>query len=117
MTIDQLRKFCLSLPHATEDVKWGDDLCFCVGAKMFCVTGLDSPEAGISLKCTPETFAELVELDGISPARYMARYHWVTIDPKADIDSKRLKSLIRDSYSMVFDKLPAKAKNAFIAKA
>jgi predicted DNA-binding protein (MmcQ/YjbR family) len=35
---------------------------------MFCVTGLDSPEAGISLKCTPEVFAELTELDGITPA-------------------------------------------------
>ena len=40
MNIEQLRKYCLSFPHATEDVKWGNDLCFCVGGKMFCVTGL-----------------------------------------------------------------------------
>ena len=62
MKLEALRKFCLALPHATEDVKWGDDLCFCVGEKMFCVTGLESPESGISLKCTPEAFADLVEL-------------------------------------------------------
>ena len=42
MNIEQLRKFCLSFPGATEDIKWGADLCFCVGAKMFCVTGADS---------------------------------------------------------------------------
>jgi predicted DNA-binding protein (MmcQ/YjbR family) len=38
MNIEQLRKFCLSFPGATEDIKWGADLCFCVGEKMFCVT-------------------------------------------------------------------------------
>ena len=35
MNIEQLRKFCLSFPGATEDIKWGNDLCFCVGKKMF----------------------------------------------------------------------------------
>ncbi len=112
MKLDQLRKFCLALPHATEDVKWGDDLCFCVGEKMFCVTGLDSPESGISLKCTPEIFADLVELEGIEPARYMARYHWVTVSPGSALDAKRLKELIRQSHAMVFDKLPLKVRRS-----
>ena len=65
MNIEQLRKFCLSMPGATEDIKWGADLCFCVGAKMFCVTGADSLAGGLSLKCTPEKFAELIEREGI----------------------------------------------------
>lgn len=112
MNVDQLRKFCIALPHTTEDVKWGDDLCFCVGAKMFCVTGLDSPEAGISLKCTPEDFADLVELDEIEPARYMARYHWITGAPNSGLNEKRLKDLIRRSHSMVFDKLPLKVRRS-----
>ena len=73
MNIEQLRKFCLSQPHANEDVKWGSDLCFCVGEKMFCVTGLEPAENNsISFKCTPEKFAELVEKDGIIPAPYGA---------------------------------------------
>jgi len=50
MTIESLRKYCLSFPGATEDIKWGADLCFCVGAKMFCVTGVDSMQSGISVK-------------------------------------------------------------------
>ena len=49
---------------ATEDIKWGADLCFCVGAKMFCVTGADSISGGLSIKCTPEKFAELIEREG-----------------------------------------------------
>jgi predicted DNA-binding protein (MmcQ/YjbR family) len=30
MTLDGLRQMCRALPGATEDVKWGQDLCFCV---------------------------------------------------------------------------------------
>jgi predicted DNA-binding protein (MmcQ/YjbR family) len=110
MNIEQLRKFCLSLPGTTEDVKWGNDLCFSVGKKMFTVTGVDSNDAGISVKCTPEKFAELTERPGIIPAHYVARYHWVTIeDPKA-VTPAELKDLIRTSYQLVFDKLPPKIR-------
>jgi predicted DNA-binding protein (MmcQ/YjbR family) len=114
MNVEQLRKFCLSFPGATEDVKWGNDLCFCVGKKMFAVTGVDSQADGISFKCTPEAFAELVERKGIMPARYVARYHWVTVtDPKA-VTAAELKSLIGTSYQLVFDKLPARSRTTFL---
>ena len=112
MNIEQLRKFCLAFPGATEDVKWGADLCFSVGGKMFTVTSADSSDAGVSMKTTPEKFAELTERQGIRPAHYVARYHWITIeDPKA-VTLAEMKDLIRESYQMVFDKLPAKAKKA-----
>ena len=113
MKLDQLRKFCRSLPHATEDVKWGQDLCFSVGGKMFCVTGLE-PKEGISFsfKCTPEKFAELTELEGIIPAPYVARYHWVLVEDPTALPEKELKDLIKNSYQMVFDRLPKKIRSS-----
>jgi predicted DNA-binding protein (MmcQ/YjbR family) len=111
MNIDDIRKFCLGLPGATEDVKWGADLTFCVGAKMFAVTGLESTADGISLKCTPEKFAELVERDGIIPAPYVARYHWVKIEGTNAVTDAEMKTLIRESYKMVRDKLPKKERD------
>ena len=110
MNIEQLRKFCLALPGATEDVKWGNDLCFSVGGKMFTVTAADSNDSGVSLKTTPEKFAELTERHGIIPAHYVARYHWITIEDIDAVTAAELKDLIRESYRMVFDKLPAKAR-------
>ncbi|HKP69588.1 MAG TPA: MmcQ/YjbR family DNA-binding protein [Pyrinomonadaceae bacterium] len=110
MNIEQLRKFCLAFPGATEDIKWGADLCFSVGGKMFTVTSADSPDSGISMKTTPEQFAELTERPGIRPAHYVARYHWITIEDLKAVSKTELKELIRESYQMVFDKLPAKAK-------
>ena len=115
MNIEQLRKFCLAFPGATEDIKWGADLCFSVGGKMFTVTSADSSEGGVSLKTTPEKFGELTERPGIIPAHYVARYHWITIEDLKAVSKTELKDLIRESYQMVFDKLPAKAKKGIAA--
>jgi len=112
MNIEQLRKFCLSLPGATEDVKWGADLCFSVGSKMFCVTGIDSASGGMSFKCTPEKFDELIERQGIDPAAYVGRYKWVHISDLGAVTPVELKELIKTSYQLVFDKLPPKIKKS-----
>ncbi len=77
MNLDQLRELCLSFPGATEDLKWGADICFSVGGKMFCVTGASG---GASFKVTPDEFDEMTEREGIIPAHYMARNKWVTVD-------------------------------------
>lgn len=115
MNLEELRIYCLSLPFATEDVKWGNDLCFCVGAKMFCVTGLDGG-GRLSFKTTPERFAELTERDGIFPAPYVAHYHWVAVERPDAIDTAELKGLIANSYQLVFDKLPKKVRTALDQK-
>ena len=110
MNIEKLREYCLSFAGATEDIKWGADLCFCVGAKMFCVTGADSISGGMSIKCTPEKFAELCEREGIDPAAYVGRYKWVRIAKLDAVTPDELKALIAESYQLVFDKLPPKVK-------
>ena len=116
MNIEQLRKYCLSFPGASEDIKWGADLCFCVGAKMFCVTGADSILTGMSIKCTPETFSELIEREGIDPAAYVGRYKWVRISDLDAVTPDELKALIKRSYELVFDKLPPKVKKTINVK-
>jgi len=112
VTIEQLRKFCLALPGTTEDIKWGADLCFSVGAKIFCVTSADSSEGGISFKCTPETFAELIEREGIKPAAYVGRYKWVHIDDMKSVPRTEVEALIGAPYQLVFDKLPRTVKKS-----
>jgi predicted DNA-binding protein (MmcQ/YjbR family) len=110
MNIDDLRAFCLSMPHATEDVQWGNDLLFRIGNKIFAGTGLDTTPLQVSFKCTPEKFAELIEMDGIVPAPYTARYHWVSVERTDVLPREELEALIRQSYEMVLTKLPAKLK-------
>lgn len=108
MDIESLRRFCLSLPHATEGVQWDNDLLFRVGGKMFAVASLDVTPTRVSFKCTPETFAELIEQEDITPAAYMARNHWVTLHRLDALDEGETQRLIRESYGMVWAKLTKK---------
>ncbi|AHM62174.1 hypothetical protein D770_19615 [Flammeovirgaceae bacterium 311] len=109
MDIEKLRSFCLQLPGVTEDVKWEKDLCFLIGGKMFCVTGLDQPFSA-SLKVTDEAFGQLTTLAGISPAPYLARYKWVLIENANSLSPEAWERYILHSYQLVKDKLPAKVK-------
>lgn len=111
MDIEQVHAHCLSFPHVTEVVLWGNDLVFKIGGKMFAVIGLD-PASGhcMSSKCSPEKFAELTEQDAINPAPYVARYHWVALERFDVLSEKELKALLRNAYDLVLAKLPKKAK-------
>jgi predicted DNA-binding protein (MmcQ/YjbR family) len=116
--LDWVRAFCLSLPNATEDVQWEHNLLFRIAGKMFCIANLEAgmSPTKIAFKCTAEKFAELVEIDGIIPAPYMARNHWVAM---LDIDALRqpeLKELITESYQMILAKLPKKTQSELGAK-
>jgi len=104
MDVDSIRAYCLSFPHATENLQWGDALCFKVGAKMFAVLGLD--RVRLTFKCAPETFAELIERPDIRPSPYLGPYKWVMLDRLDALRSDELRDLIRQSYQMVATKAP-----------
>jgi len=116
--IDWVRACCLALPHATEDVQWEHNLLFRIAGKMFCIANLEpglSPTK-IAFKCTPEKFAELVEIDGIIPAPYMARNHWVAMIEIDALRQPEIKELIQASYQLILEKLPKNKQDALGAK-
>lgn len=112
--VDWVRAFCLTLPHVTEDVQWEHDLLFRISGKMFCVANMEPQlvPTKIAFKCTPEKFAELVEIEGIIPAPYMARNHWVAIIDMNALRQPEIKELLREAYRLVLEKLPKKTQAA-----
>jgi len=54
----------------------------------------------------------LVERPGIIPAPYSARYYWIALETHDALSAAELKRLLRQSYDMVLDKLPRKARAA-----
>lgn len=106
MTIDTVREICRTFPEVVEDVKWGNDLCFCVAGKMFAAMDLNPPHS-IGFKCTPEDFGQLVERTGIRPAPYLARAMWVQEEVLGDaLDRSEMERLLRSAYDLVVAKLP-----------
>jgi predicted DNA-binding protein (MmcQ/YjbR family) len=110
MDIEWLRNLCLSLPHATEQIQWGDNLVFKVGGKIFAVAPLEPAELCLSFKCSDEDFAELIERPGIVPAPYLARAHWVALESEDPLGQRELEALLRQAHSLVFAKLPKKLR-------
>lgn len=103
MNVDEIRKYCLTFPGATETLQWGDALCFKIAGKMFAVLGLD--ELRLSFKCDPETFAELIERPDIQPSPYLGRYKWVKLDRLDALPWSELRDLIRQSHKAVSAKV------------
>jgi len=91
------------------DIKWGNDLCYLIGGKMYCVTTLDQGMK-VSLKVLAEEFGELTARDGIIPAPYMARNNWIFIEKSGALTNVEWKHFVRQSYELVFAKLPKKIK-------
>jgi len=110
--LDWVRQVCLALPHTTEDVQWEHNLLFRIAGKIYCLANLEpalSP-GKIAFKCTPERFAELVEIEGIVPAPYMARNHWVSMRDVNALRRADIQELIQHSYRMVLERLPKKTQ-------
>ena len=110
MTLDDIQKICRSLENVTEDIKWGHDLCFNIGGKMFLVTAPDSIPVSASFKADEETFNELAEREGFKPAPYLARHKWIFVDDINRLSKKEWEKFIYQSYELVKAKLPKKKK-------
>lgn len=114
MDVDWLRELCLGFPGTTEQIQWGYDLVFKVGGKMFAVTPLEPAPVCLSFKASAEKFAELTERQNIIPAPYMARAQWVALQTRDALTREELAGLLRESYAMVFAKLPKRAQGMIL---
>ena len=111
MDLETIRTLCLKLPHTTEGIKWGNDLCFMLATKMYCVTGLNEPFS-CSFKCSDEDFGKLTEKADIIPAPYMARNIWVNIQEPDALSDEEWAYYIENSYELIQGKLTKKVQQA-----
>lgn len=117
MDAESLRAFLLSLPDVAETMQWGDNLVFWVGDKaiggrMFAIINLDAAGQVVSFAVGPERFAELVEREGVSPAPYLARAHWVALEKWGTLPVNDLKEQLRHAREIIYQKLPKRTKSA-----
>ncbi|MGA2334404.1 MAG: MmcQ/YjbR family DNA-binding protein [Terriglobales bacterium] len=105
--VEWIRKLCLSFPDTSENIQWAEDLCFKVRGKLFTIVDLSQGNlAPVCLKCTPEKFDELLEVEGISQAPYVGRYKWILLGNSNILSATELEALIRQSYDLVVAKAP-----------
>jgi predicted DNA-binding protein (MmcQ/YjbR family) len=66
----------------------------------------------LSLKCSPERFAELAERPWAAPAPYLARAHWIALEHPGTLPAKEVEDLIRSVHAIVFRNLPKNTRTA-----
>jgi len=111
MTLEDLRQICISLPNVTEDIKYGTDLCFSIGNKIFCGTRIEGPfRTGI--KCEESDFGNLIEREGIAPMPRLSTTFWIRIEKSNSLTLAEWKDYIRKSYELVFSTLTLKIKQS-----
>ncbi|MDQ2925570.1 MAG: MmcQ/YjbR family DNA-binding protein [Acidobacteriota bacterium] len=117
MDAESARTFLLKLPHVVETQQWGDNLVFwvgdkAIGGKMFCLLNLDPGDHGVaSYSAGPERFAELVEREGLAPAPYMARIHWVAAERWSAWRNAEWESELRAAHAITFAKLTTRTRD------
>ena len=117
MDAERARENLLRLPHVVETMQWGANLVFwvgdkAIGGKMFAVLNLDEDQkAVLSFAAGPERYAELLETEGVFPAPYLARAHWVSLRHWGVLRSSELEEQLKHAHDLIYNKLPKKTKD------
>ncbi len=101
MNVESVQHYCGQFPGA-ESKLYGPPsnfLNYSVGGKSFAYFKTSEPEKWrFSFRTDTGTFLELTDIPGYKPARYMGRFHWVTVVNVSTVPEVYLKSLITWSY-------------------
>ena len=117
MDAETTRAFLLRLPCVEETLQWGNNLVFWVGdktigGKMCAVIDLDgNGRAVMSFAAGPEGSAELLEIDGIFPAPYLARAHWVALERWDVLRKSEFEARLRSAREIIEAKLPKRTRD------
>lgn len=102
----ELEAYCLSLPGARSDFKWGGVQVFSIaGNKMFALLDLHG-SGNLAFKVDDELFLGYCDRPGVRPAPYLARAHWISLTPPYQASAEELQQLLRRSHQLVVQRLP-----------
>jgi predicted DNA-binding protein (MmcQ/YjbR family) len=102
MDVATVKDHCSRYPGASSKLYAAPSniLVYHAGGKKFAYFKTSQPEQWrFSVRTSPEYFLALTDVPGIKPARYMARFHWVTIVDVSAVPDDYLIELINWSYA------------------
>lgn len=111
MNIKQLKAHCQSFPGALETVHSAPSniLVYSVEGKTFAYFKTSEPEQWrFSVRVSSEQFLELTDMPGVKPARYMGRFHWITVVKVQAFPQPYLMELVEASYRRALASLSKK---------
>ncbi len=117
MDAERARECLLRLPHVVETMQWGANLVFwvgdkAIGGKMFALLNLDDDHKAVfSFHVGPERYPELLEIEGVFPAPYLARAHWVALRHWGALRAGELEEQLRQGHGLIYARLPKRTRD------
>ena len=121
MGLERTRAYLLSLPFVEETLQW-DVLVYwvldkAVGGKMFAMLPPDMNRPHVvGFAVPPEAYDDLLEMEGVRPAPYLARAHWVVIERWDVFTERELHKHLGAAYERVEAKLPPRVQRTLQMK-
>ena len=112
MDIEQLHDYCLSLPHSSESMPFGDEhIVYKVVDRIFAIMAPDGGEPRLSLKCDPDRAEDLrAAYPAIIPGFHLNKKYRNTLLLDQHLPPKLLSSLIRHSWNEASAKLTKRVR-------
>jgi predicted DNA-binding protein (MmcQ/YjbR family) len=113
MSLHRTREFLLSLRRVEETLQWDNFVYWvfdkAVGGKMFAMLEPEpgGPHVG-GFAVPQDRFPDLLEIEGIRPAPYLARAHWIVFKHWQVFTQRELEQHLRAAYDRVEAKLPTR---------
>ena len=118
--LEEVRASLLRLPRVAETMQWGANLVFwtmdkAVGGKMFALIDLEPVDGRpvLSFAAGPQRAPALLELDGVAPAPYLARAHWVAVQDWRVLPRAELTREMEAAYHFVSGKMPGRVQRLY----
>ena len=117
MNVEELRKYCLSLPFVKENMpfakhEYADLVTFTVADKWFCL--LDLQNKRINVKCDPDVCLDMRDkYQGAFPAWHMNKKHWLGVMLDSDMPTSVIERLLHDGYELIISKLPKRLRTIY----
>ena len=109
---EEFERFIDQLPGVEIVHQWGEASVGKVGGKIFAIYSIwnDSDEWHVAFKCSDMSFEMLPNLDGITPAKYLARAKWVDVTPNSELSLGDISAYITEAHRLVASKLTRNTK-------
>lgn len=115
MDVAAVKAFCSRYPGAVSKTYGppSNVLVYYVGGRKFAYFKTSEPEQWrFSIRTIPDRFLALTDMPGIKPARYMAKFRWVTIVNVGTLPADYLQELIEWSYAKALSGLSLRRQAA-----
>jgi predicted DNA-binding protein (MmcQ/YjbR family) len=119
MTADEVKAYCAALPGVSSELHDTPNnvLVYRLADKRFAYFKTSQPQQWrFSVRVMPERFLELTDQPGIQPARYLQRFHWVTLVNVEQMPGEQLRELIDWSYARALQALSRRRREALLPR-